>query len=126
MTELLYTPFIIIMGIAFILPILLLLMLIRRQIQQRLQSELHYEKIQQALTTQVHQLHVDLQNISQIGQHSIFEKITQGQLTSQQLMTDTMQRQMADVREQMSHSFKQHSSSLTAHLHTLTEEIRTH
>lgn len=33
---------------------------------------------------------------------------------------------MADVREQMTHSFKHHASSLTSHLQLLTEEIRNH
>ena len=31
---------------------------------------------------------------------------------------------MRDVREQISHSFKQHADSLTVHLHTLSTEIR--
>ena len=106
--------------------ILLMLWLLRRQFQQRSQADLHYDKLQLALTTQIHQLHVDLQHVHQVGQHTIHEKMTTGQLTSQQLMTETMQRQMADVREQMSHSFKQHASSLTSHLQTLTEEIRNH
>jgi len=108
------------------LQILLILMLLRRQIQQRSQADMHYDKLQVALTTQIHQLHVDLQSVHQVGQHTIHEKMTTGQLTSQQLMTETMQGQMADVREQMRHSFKQHSSSLTSHLQTLTEEIRNH
>ena len=126
MIELLNHPFFALIGIAALFQSLVILVLLHRQIQQTQQANHHYDKLQQAITTQLHQLHLDLQSISQTGQHTIFEKITQGQLTSQQLMTDTMQRQMADVREQMSHSFKQHSSSLTAHLHTLTEEIRTH
>lgn len=113
-------------GLIIALQIPLLLWVLQRQRQQRLEAALHYDKLQLALTTQIHQLHVDLQSVHQTGQHSIHEKITQGQLNSQQLMTETMQRQMADVREQMSHSFKQHASSLTSHLQTLTEEIRNH
>ena len=104
----------------------LLFWVLRRQIQQRSQAEVHYEKLQNALTTQIHQLHIDLQQIYQTGQHHIVEKVTQGQLTNQQLISETMQRQMGDVREQMSHSFKQHAGSLTSHLQTLTEEIRNH
>ncbi|WP_040534747.1 DNA recombination protein RmuC, partial [Legionella drancourtii] len=42
------------------------------------------------------------------------------------LIHDTVQKQMTDVREQISHSFKQHASSLTSHLQLLTEEIRSH
>ena len=52
--------------------------------------------------------------------------MAQGQLITQQLISDTVQKQMTDVREQMSHSFKQHASSLTSHLQLLTEEIRNH
>jgi len=125
MIELPNTPILIV--ICFIaLQSILLLWLLRRQLAQRAQADSHHDKLQQALTTQIHQLHIDLQNAYQATQHSIHEKITQGHLTSQQLITTTMQRQMADVREQMSHSFKQHSGALTSHLHSLTEEIRTH
>ncbi len=112
--------------IAISVQMILLFWLLRRQLQQQSQANLHYDKLQQALTTQIHQLHIDLQQINQAGQHNIHDKISQGQLTSQQLITDTVQRQMADVREQMSHSFKQHAGSLTSHLQTLTEEIRNH
>jgi DNA recombination protein RmuC len=54
------------------------------------------------------------------------DKMAQGHLVTHQLIHDTVQKQMMDVREQMSHSFKQHASSLTSHLQLLTEEIRTH
>ncbi len=126
MIELSGIPVLEIIGLIVTLQIPLSLWLLQRQRQQHLQASIHYDKLQLALTTQIHQLHVDLQNVHQTGQHSIYEKIAQGQLNSQQLMTETMQRQMADVREQMSHSFKQHASSLTSHLQTLTEEIRNH
>lgn len=73
------------------------------------------EKILESFTQQLHQVHLDMN-----------EKISQGQLLTQQLIHDTVQKQMADVREQMNHSFKQHASALTSHLQLLTEEIRTH
>ena len=111
---------------AIVIPLPLLLWLLIKQRQQQHQAQHYHEKLQLSLTTQIHQLHVDIQNAYQTSQHSIHEKITQGQLTSQQLMIETMQRQMGDVREQMNHSFKQHASSLTSHLQTLTEEIRNH
>ena len=113
-------------SVMIVVQLLLLFLLLHRQVQQRSQANLHYDKLQLALTTQIHQLHIDLQQVHQSGQHAIHEKMTRGQLTSQQLMTETMQHQMADVREQMSHSFKQHAGSLTSHLQTLTEEIRNH
>lgn len=62
----------------------------------------------------------------QTSQQFINEKIAQGQLVTQQLISDAIQKQMTDVREQMTHSFKHHASSLTSHLQLLTEEIRNH
>ena len=121
-----FTPILISFAVFNILQVFLLLKLLQHQRQQRQRADNHHEKLQQAFTTQIHQLHIDLQQVYQAGQHNIHDKITQGHLTSQQLVTDTMQRQMADVREQMNHSFKQHANSLTSHLHTLTEEIRNH
>lgn len=105
---------------------LLLFWLLKQQRHQRLQADHHHDKLQQALTLQIHQLHIDLQQVVQTGQHSIYEKVMQGQLINQQLITETVQRQMMDVREQINHSFKQHTGSLSAHLQALTEEIRAH
>ena len=113
-------------AVASTLQLFLIFWLIRRQFQQQSQATSHYDKLHLALTSQLHQLQTDLQNVHQTGQHRIHEQITRGQLTSQQQMTETMQRQMTDVREQMSHSFKQHADSLTSHLQSLTEEIRNH
>ena len=113
-------------GYAIALQFILLLWFFKKQNQQKVLSELLHEKVQQALTTQLHQLHLDLSHSYQNGQHSINEKVTQGQLSMQLLISDTIQKQMSDVREQMNHSFKQHASSLTSHLQILTEEIRTH
>lgn len=56
----------------------------------------------------------------------INDKITQGQLTNQQLISQAIQQHMLDVRQQMNLSFTQHASSLTAHLATLNDEVRTH
>lgn len=94
--------------------------------QQRNLIESTQEKAQSALTMQLHQMHMDLSQSFQSSQNLLSEKIVQGQLSTQQLISDTVQKQMTDVREQMSHSFKQHASSLTSHLQMLTEEIRTH
>lgn len=113
-------------AIAIALQFFLLLWLIRRQYQHRQNTETQLDKTQQLFTNQLHQLHLELQQGYQASQHSINEKIMQGQLASQQLISEIVQRQMTDVREQMSHSFKQHASSLSSHLQTLTEEIRNH
>lgn len=108
------------------LQIALLLWFLNKQAQQKTLSEQLAEKMQHALTTQLHQLHLDLNQAYQNSQHTINEKVAQGQLTTQQLISDTVQKQMTDIREQMNHSFKQHASSLTSHLQLLTEEIRSH
>lgn len=113
-------------GAAVALHLSLLVWVLRRQTEQRHQEKKHHDEIQLALTRQLHQLHLSLQETYQAGQYTLHEKITQGHLVSQQLMTETMQRQMMDVREQIGHSFKQHADSLTTHLQTLMEEIRHH
>lgn len=84
------------------------------------------DKLQQALILPLGQLQAELQNSWQNSQYAIHERITQGQMHNQQLISECIQKQMTDVREQMTHSFKLHSGALTSHLHTLTEEIRNH
>lgn len=113
-------------ALAIALQSLLIFWVIRRQSHQRSLTESQFDKVQQLFISQLHQLHLELQQAYQTSQHNIYEKITQGQLENQRLISDIVQRQMADVREQMTHSFKQHASSLTSHLQSLTEEIRNH
>lgn len=100
---------------AIALQFLVLMWLLIKQNQQKTLSKQLNEKMLDAFTSQLHQVQLDMH-----------DKIAQGQLLTQQLIHDTVQKQMTDVREQMSHSFKQHASSLTSHLQLLTEEIRTH
>jgi DNA recombination protein RmuC len=111
---------------AIALQAFLFFLLFYKNKQQQTYNESVQEKAQHALTTQLHQLHLDLTNTLQNSQNSINEKIALGQLNTQQLICDTVQKQMTDVREQMNHSFQQHASSLTSHLQILTEEIRSH
>ena len=111
---------------AIVLQIFLFFFLLRKNKQHQGLNESLYEKTQTALTTQLHQMHMDLNKGLQENQNSVNEKIAQGQLHTQQLIGDTVQKQMTDVREQMNHSFQQHASSLTSHLQILTEEIRNH
>lgn len=113
-------------ALAIALQLLLFIWFLRKQEQQKILSEMLNEKMQTALTTQLHQLHMELNQSYQNSQHTINEKIAHGQLTTHQLISDAIQKQMTDVREQMSHSFQQHARSLTSHLQVLTEEIRTH
>lgn len=96
-------------------PVPLLIWLVIKQNQQKKQSMQLHEKTLETFTSQLHQMHL---NVS--------EKMAQGQLMTQQLIHDTVQKQMTDVREQINHSFKQHASALTSHLQLLTEEIRNH
>lgn len=104
-------------GIAYAvaLQILLQLWLLIRQRRQIAHIEESANQMQQALVQQIHQLQLDLN-----------QSFQGSQLTIAQLITDTIQKQMSDVREQMNHSFKQHAGSLTSHLQLLTEEIRNH
>ncbi|HBD7195813.1 TPA: DNA recombination protein RmuC [Legionella pneumophila] len=113
-------------ALAIALQFLLLFWVLIKQAQQKKLTEQLGERIQQALISQLHQLHIDLSQSYQTSQQFINEKIAQVQLATQQLISDAIQRQMADVREQMTHSFKHHASSLTSHLQLLTEEIRNH
>lgn len=84
------------------------------------------EEAQKILTNQIHQLQLELNFSLQSNQAQLNEKIVQGQINVQKLISDTVQKQMSDVREQISHSFQHHAHSLTSHLQLLTEEIRTH
>ena len=114
-------------GIALVVGlqiILFFILLQKNKHNQRIADQ--NEKAQLSLTTQLHQMHMDLNKALQENQNTVNEKIAQGQLYTQQLINDSIQKQMTDVREQMNHSFKQHASSLTSHLQILTEEIRTH
>lgn len=111
MTDLIHLPLLEVLLLAFVVQAGLMFWLIRRQLQHAQGKH---------LTELLHAL----QQVQQAGTLNIHEKITQGQLTNQQLIAETLQRQMLDVREQINHSFKQHASGLTSHLQTLTEEIR--
>lgn len=111
-------------GVVFLS--ILVLSLIKQQANQKNLAYVHYEKLQSTLTTRIHQLQIDLQHAYQASQNSIHEKISNGQLSNQQLITETVAKQMSDIREQMQHSFKQHADALSKHLQALTEEIRSH
>lgn len=113
-------------ALAMALQLVLFLWFLYKNKQQKILVETVYEKLHHGFSTQLHQIHMDLNQSYQTTQYVINEKITQGQLATQLLISDTVQKQMTDVREQMNHSFKQHAHSLTSHLQLLTEEIRTH
>jgi DNA recombination protein RmuC len=94
--------------------VVFLWLLVKQSQQKKLSKQLH-ELLRETFTGQLHQVHLDIN-----------DKIGKGQLLTQQLIHDTVQKQMTDVREQIGHSFKQHAGSLTSQLQLLTEEIRNH
>ena len=113
MLELISSPIIMaIIAALLIIPSCLMIILLRRQ-----RDEFHYL---------LNQWHEQLQQTHKIHQHDLYEKITQNQLNTQQLITQTIQQQMTDIREQIQSSFQQHTNALTSHLQALTEEIRHH
>lgn len=122
------SPIVLLEGIAGVvaLQFVLFLLFLKKQAQQKLLLEDLAKQVPQSVIAPLHQLQLELTQTYQNGQHQINEKIGLGQLTTQQLITDTVQKQMTDIREQMNHSFSQHANSLTSHLQLLTEEIRTH
>lgn len=111
-------------GIAWAIALqtLLIFFFIHRQRGQQKYTQSAFSQMAQQLL----EIQAELKETYQLSQFSILEKMTQGQLANQGLINDIIQGQMKDVREQMNHSFKQHTSALTAHLLSLTEEIRNH
>lgn len=113
-------------SIAIAFQFIVFIILFRKVNQSHLrmlqQEEIQELTLQNALT----QLQSELNNAWLLNQQTIHERIIQGQINVQQIITDSIQKQMTDVREQMNHSFTLHSNSLTAHLQTLLEEIRNH
>ncbi|MBX9722914.1 MAG: DNA recombination protein RmuC, partial [Candidatus Obscuribacterales bacterium] len=113
-------------ALAIALELFLIVFIIYRQKRQQKLAHGALEQLQQLVITQLQGLQLELQQAYQTSQYSIHEKITQGQLANQRLISEIIQGQMTDVREQMNHSFTLHTSALTSHLHSLTEEIRNH
>lgn len=74
----------------------------------------------------IHRLEMHLSELLQKNQQQSQEQFSRGQLALQQLIGQSIQQQMTDVREQINHSFGQHAQSLVSHLQSLTEEIRSH
>ena len=114
------------LSVGVVVIVTLLLTNFRRESKRLTEIGSQYEQMQQTFTSKLHQLHLDLSQTYQSAQFATHEKMTQGHLQNQQWIAETMQGQMKDVREQMSHSFTQHANALTSHLQTLTEEIRNH
>jgi DNA recombination protein RmuC len=114
------------LAIAMALQFVILFWLLLKQSQQSDLINAIPTQMPLVLSTPLHQLQLDINQAYQDSQQRIHEHVIQGQLNTHQLITETVQKQMTDVREQMNHSFSQHANSLTSHLQLLTEEIRNH
>lgn len=105
---------------------ILLFLFFYRQTNQQKMLDSQFHEQQQFIVNELHQLHLEINERYQVGQNHIKEQIMQNQLANQQMISQTIQRHMTDVREQMNHSFKQHAEGLTSHLQSLTKEIHHH
>lgn len=81
-------------------------------------------KQQQNTVQYTHQLELAIQHHVQQQQEKLSEKIIQAQISNQKDISESVQRHMSDVRQQIEASFKQHSSSITSQLKLVTDEIR--
>jgi DNA recombination protein RmuC len=111
-------------GMILLIQCMLIFVILSRQSRQKEQAVALNQTLQTSVTQHIHQLQLALQQSYQSSQLSIHEKMAQGQVSIQLLITETLTRQMVDIRGQMQHSFKQHAESLTKHLQSLTEDIR--
>jgi DNA recombination protein RmuC len=100
-------------GISLLVPSILVFFLYRKT-----------SRLQQFITEKITQYPIEIQTLLFSAQQANLEKFSQGQLATQQIISETIQRYMMDIRDQMNQSFKQHSEALTSHLNTLTQEIR--
>lgn len=113
-------------ALAVSIQLLLVIWIIFKQNQLKKISNYLHGTLEQVLNDQLQQNQMNLTQTFQNCQQQIQEKIAQNQLLIQQLIHDTVQKQMVDVREQIGYSFHQHANSLTGQLKILTEEIRNH
>lgn len=114
------------LAIAMALQFIILFWILLKQSKQRHLINAVTQDMPLVLSAPLHQLQLDLNEAYQDSQERIHERVIQGQLNTHKLITETVQKQMTDVREQMNHSFSQHANALTSHLQLLTEEIRNH
>lgn len=122
------SEFSLIQGIELTLALLfiMIIFLFVRVAKQHKDTQSQFEKIQLLVINEINQLNLKINETWQTGQLRVHEQISQGQLGNHNLISQTIQRHMTDVRDQMNISFKQHAHALTSHLQSLTEEIRNH
>lgn len=80
--------------------------------------------INDLFSNEISKLQKEIYDFQVTNRQHISEKISEGQLATQNIVADVVHKHMRDVREQISHSFNNHADSLTKHLQTLTTEIR--
>ncbi len=114
----------IVLSLLLIILTTTLLWIFYRKLRQLQENTAQSEKMQQFISMELSELYLKIYDNAQTGTLKTHEQITQGQLQNQQIIGQTIQSGMTDVREQIHASFKQHTGSLTAHLQSLTEEIR--
>ena len=98
----------------------------RAKQQQHCQTQKLMQSLYTNFTEQLHRQQLEHQQELQNIPHQLSLTLAKDRLVQQQLITDTLNAQMRDVREQMNHSFKQHADALTVQLQALTTEIRHH
>ena len=106
-----------------VLPCVLMYFLLQRSKAAQHTASEQIDKAERELTQTLHRVQITLQENLQTTKADISEKITQNQLANQQLISDTVQRQMVDVRLQIELSFKQHAEGLTSHLKSISDNI---
>ena len=106
-----------------VLPCILMYFLLQRSKAAQQTASEQIDKTERELTQALHRVQTTLQENLQTAKADISEKISQNQLANQQLISDTVQRQMVDVRLQIELSFKQHAEGLTSHLKSISDNI---
>lgn len=100
-------------GVCSVISIILNLSVFKHLSQKTFLWLSEQEKHRHVLSMQLQQMQLEIQ-----------QKIDTQTLHQQERLTQSIQQQMKDVREQINHSFVQHANGLTTHLKSLTEEIR--
>lgn len=121
-------PTLYILGISIIITMTTYAVWLIKKHSQTLDHALQQQilHIQQHMTQSLQQMQIALNDVLYTDHVKISDKITQGHLTNQQLVSQAIQQHMTDVRHQIELSFKQHAGSLTSHLSSLNEEVRNH
>lgn len=83
------------------------------------QSTYHFDNIIQQHTQKEQSLRKELMSL----QISLQKEFHQGHIALLKNTSEALQNNMADIRQQLQHSFKYHADTLTAHLKTINQEV---